>query len=108
MAYGDAVDEVAPSCLGKCVMVAKGTEQRKVRRRASDSVITALSGDLSTILHVLNEELKEIDREVFLISETSPFLGRRKEDWELQIEITRKLKKITSELKRLLKKINST
>jgi hypothetical protein len=89
-------------------MVEKATEQRKGRRRASDSVIKALSGDLSTILHMLDEELKEIDKEVFLISETSPFLGRRKEDWELQIEITRKLKKITSELKRLLKKINST
>ena len=54
---------------------------------------------------MLTEELKEIDKEVFLISETSPFLGRRKEDWELQIEITRKLKKITSALRRLLKKI---
>ena len=86
-------------------MVETVTEQRKGRRRASDSVITALSGDLSTILRVLNEELKEMDKEIFLISETSPFLGRRKEDWALQIEITRKLKKITSELKRLLKKI---
>jgi hypothetical protein len=105
MANGDEVYKESHYYLRKCFMVEKATEQRKGRRRTSDSVITALSGDLSTILHILNEELKEIDKEVFLISETSPFLGRRKEDWELQIEITRKLKKITSALKRLLKKI---
>ena len=86
-------------------MVEKATEQRKGRRRTSDSVITALSGDLSTILHILNEELKEIDKEVFLISEICSEQTTTTEEATLQIEITRKLKKITSALKRLLKKI---
>lgn len=85
----------------------KATERRKARRRSSDRVIKTLSGDLSTILDMLTRELNEIDKEVFLISETSPFLGRRKEDWELQAEITRKLKKIANKLGRLLKKMPS-
>ena len=83
----------------------KATERRKARRRSSDRVIKTLSGDLSTILDMLTRELNEIDKEVFLISETSPFLGRRKEDWELQVEITRKLKKIANKLGRVLKKM---
>ena len=81
------------------------TERRKKGRRVSDEVLKNLSKDLSTILNMLNRELKEIDKEVFLISETSPFLGRRKEDWELQVEITRKLKQITKELGRVLKRM---
>jgi len=85
----------------------KATERRKARRRASDGGIKTLSSDLSTILGMLNRELNEINKEVFLISETSPFLGRRKEDWELQVEITRKLKKIAHELRRMLKKMPS-
>ena len=85
----------------------KATERRKARRRASDRVIKILSSDLSTILDMLHKELNEIDKEVFLISETSPFLGRRKEDWELQVEITRKLKKIANKLGRVLKKMPS-
>jgi hypothetical protein len=85
----------------------KATERRKARRRSSDRVIKTLSGDLSTILDMLTRELNEIDKEVFLISETSPFLGRRKEDWELQAEITRKLKKIANKLGGLLKKMPS-
>jgi uncharacterized FlaG/YvyC family protein len=83
----------------------KVTEKRKTRRRTSDDVIKAFSSDLSTILDILNRELNEIDKEVFLISETSPFLGRRKEDWELQAEVTRKLKEITNELGKVLKKV---
>jgi hypothetical protein len=81
------------------------TERRKKGRRVSDEVLKNLSKDLSTILNMLNRELKEIDKEVFLISETSPFWGRRKEDWEMQIEITNKLKKITAQLRKILKKI---
>jgi hypothetical protein len=80
-------------------------ERRKARRRASDKMMNTLSHDLSTVLAMLNRELDEIDKEVFLISETSPFLGRRKEDWELQAEITRKLKKIAHQLSRMVKKI---
>ena len=83
----------------------KTTERRKKRRRVSDEVMTNLSKDLSTILKVINKELKEIDKEVLLISETSPFLGRRKEDWEMQIEITHKLKEITTKLRKILKKL---
>ncbi len=83
----------------------KVTEKRKARRRASDKGIKTLSRDLSTILDMLNRELNEIDKEVFLISETSPFLGRRKEDWELQVDITRKLKKIANKLGKVLKKM---
>ena len=86
----------------------KVAERRKVRRRVSDSGIKNLSSDLSTILSMLNKELKEIDKEVFLISETSPFLGRRKEDWELQAEITHKLKRIANKLGRMLRKMPST
>jgi hypothetical protein len=85
----------------------KVTERRKARRRRSDRAIETLSRDLSMILGMLNRELEEIDKEIFLISETSPFLGRRKEDWELQVDITRKLKKITNELERVLKKVPS-
>ena len=85
----------------------KLTERRKTRRRTSDGVIKTLSNDLSTILDMLNRELNEIDKEAFLISETSPFLGRRKEDWELQVDITRKLKKIANRLKWVLKKMPS-
>jgi len=62
---------------------------------------------LSTILDILNRELNEINKEIFLVSETSPFLGRRKEDWELQVEITRKLKKIANKLGKMLKKMPS-
>jgi hypothetical protein len=80
-------------------------ERRKARRRALDEMMNTLSRDLSTVLAMLNRELDEIDKEVFLISETSPFLGRRKEDWELQVEITRKLKKIAHQLSRMVKKI---
>jgi|GEM_PF-1645248 hypothetical protein len=80
-------------------------ERRKARRRASDEMMNTLSRSLSTVLAMLNRELDEIDKEVFLISETSPFLGRRKEDWELQVEITRKLKKIAHQLSRMVKKI---
>jgi len=80
-------------------------ERRKARRRALDEMMNTLSHDLSTVLAMLNRELDEIDKEVFLISETSPFLGRRKEDWELQVEITRKLKKIAHQLSRMVKKI---
>jgi hypothetical protein len=80
-------------------------ERRKARRRALDEMMNTLSHDLSTVLAMLNRELDEIDKEVFLISETSPFLGRRKEDWELQAEITRKLKKIAHQLSRMVKKI---
>ncbi len=80
-------------------------ERRKARRRALDEMMDTLSHDLSTVLAMLNRELDEIDKEVFLISETSPFLGRRKEDWELQAEITRKLKKIAHQLSRMVKKI---
>lgn len=80
-------------------------ERRKARRRALDEMMDTLSHDLSTVLAMLNRELDEIDKEVFLISETSPFLGRRKEDWELQVEITRKLKKIAHQLSRMVKKI---
>ena len=80
-------------------------ERRKARRRALDEMMNTLSRDLSTVLAMLNRELDEIDKEVFLISETSPFLGRRKEDWELQAEITRKLKKIAHQLSRMVKKI---
>ena len=83
----------------------KATERRKKGRRVSDEVMKNLSKDLSTILKIINRELKEIDKEVFLISETSPFWGRRKEDWEMQIEITNKLKKITAQLRKILKKI---
>ena len=81
------------------------TERRKKRRRVSDEVIRNLSKDLSTILSMLNRELKEIDKEVFLISETSPFLGKRKEDWEMQVEITRKLKEIATKLRKVLKEV---
>ncbi len=56
----------------------KAIERRKKGRRVSDEVMKNLSKDLSTILKIINRELKEIDKEVFLISETSPFLGRRK------------------------------
>ncbi|MCK5423517.1 MAG: hypothetical protein KAJ08_15200 [Deltaproteobacteria bacterium] len=83
----------------------KATERRKKGRRVSDGVMKNLSKDLSTILKIINRELKEIDKEVFIISETSPFLGRRKEDWEMQIEITNKLKEITAQLRKILKKI---
>ncbi len=89
----------------KYSMDKKVTEKRKTGRRTSDDVIKAFSSDLSTILDILNRELNEIDKEVFLISETSPFLGRRKEDWELQAEVTRKLKEITNELGKVLKKV---
>ena len=89
----------------KYSMDKKVTEKRKTGRRTSDDVIKAFSSDLSTILDILNRELNEIDKEVFLISETSPFLGRRKEDWELQTEVTRKLKEITNELGKVLKKV---
>jgi len=85
----------------------KSTERRKARRRASDGGIKTLSSDLSTILDILNRELNEINKEIFLVSETSPFLGRRKEDWELQVEITRKLKKIANKLGKMLKKMPS-
>lgn len=84
----------------------KATERRKKGRRVSDEVLKNISKDLSTVLNMLNRELKEIDKEVFLISETSPFLGRRKEDWEMQIEITSKLKEITTQLRKILKKIS--
>lgn len=83
----------------------KATERRKIGRRTSDKVIKTVSRDLSTILDMLNKELKEIDKEVFLISETAPFLGRRKEDWELQVEITHKLKEVANKLGRILKKM---
>ena len=89
----------------KYSMDKKVTEKRKIGRRTSDDVIKAFSSDLLTILDMLNRELNEIDKEVFLISETSPFLGRRKEDWELQTEVTRKLKEITNELGKVLKKV---
>jgi hypothetical protein len=89
----------------KYSMDKKVTEKRKTGRRTSDDVIKAFSSDLSTILDMLNRELNEIDKEVFLISETSPFLGRRKEDWELQAEVTRKLKEITNELEKVLEKV---
>lgn len=85
----------------------KAAERRKTGRRTSDKVVKALSGDLSTILDMLNRELEEIDKEVFLISETAPFLGRRKEDWELQVEITHKLKEIASKLGKILNKMPS-
>ena len=83
----------------------KATERRKKERRVSDEVIKNLSKDLSIILKIINRELKEIGKEVFLISETSPFLGRRKEDWEMQIEVTNKLKGITTQLRKILKKV---
>jgi len=89
----------------KYSMDKKVTEKRKTGRRTSDDIIKAFSSDLSTILDMLNRELNEIDKEVFLISETSPFLGRRKEDWELQAEVTRKLKEITNELEKVLEKV---
>jgi len=86
-------------------MAGKAHEKRRGRRRASDEGIEVLSDDLSTILGMLNGELDEMDREVFLISETSPFLGRRKEDWDLQVKITHKLKEIASKLEQVLKKL---
>ena len=86
-------------------MSRKVVEKRKASRRASDEMIKNLSRDLSNIVKMLNRELTEIDKEVFLISETSPFLGRRKEDWELQVEITRELKKIATKLQDTLKRI---
>ena len=86
-------------------MAGKAHEKRRGRRRASDEGIEALSDDLSTILDMLNGELDEMDREIFLISETSPFLGRRKEDWDLQVKITQKLKEIASRLEEMLKRL---
>jgi hypothetical protein len=86
-------------------MSGKTNEKRRGDRRASDRGIESLSNDLSTILKLLKGELKEIDKEVFLIGETSPFLGRRKEDWELQVKITRELKEIVSKLEKVIKKI---
>jgi len=88
-------------------MSAKTNEKRRGNRRASDRGIEALSNDLSTILDLLNGELKEIDKEVYLISETSSFLGRRKEDWELQVKITRELKEIVGKLEKVIKKLPS-
>ncbi len=80
-------------------------ERRKARRRTSDQMLKMLSHDLSTMLALINKELKEIDKEIFLISETSPFLGRRKEDWDLQIEMTRKLKNIAYTLSTIVKRV---
>ncbi len=86
-------------------MSGKTNEKRRGSRRASDRGIETLSSNLSSILDLLNGKLKEIDKEVFLISETSPFLGRRKEDWDLQAKITLELKEIVSKLEKVIKKI---